>query len=138
MIRVKSAPANIAEMVNRKKIISEKKTEKSKVIILFLPKKETIVSLKNKINIERIFNNIILDSINNKELLSCNDEQALFISILYFYVCEKIFTKNNLREFMLFITQMFIRYFVLHNVNQLFIMNKGFIESNIKLLEHLI
>ena len=55
MIRVKSAPANIAEMVNRRKIITEKKTEKSKVIIVFLPKKETIVSLKNQINIERIF-----------------------------------------------------------------------------------
>ena len=143
MIRVKSAPANIAEMVNRKKPTLEKSSEK---IILIIPeRKETlsftfskqIVPLKNQKNIEKAFNSIMIDYINDKQLLSNNDEEALILSILYYYFCEKIFTKNNMREFMLFITQTFIKYMFTHILHEVCINNKDIIIEKIMLIQHI-
>lgn len=110
MKRIKSAPANIALMVNRKKApqINIKDT-KSKSI--------HIPSLKNSINVEKIFNNIMIDSINDKKIISNSDEESFLMSILYFYICEKIFSKNNLREFCLFIIQMLVKYILLHHID---------------------
>ena len=143
MKRIKSAPANIAEMVNRKKPTLEKKPEK---IIVFIPqKKQTIpikvyrqqlVPLKNQKIIEKTFNNIMIDYINNKEIMNTNDEEAVILSILYYYFCEKVFTKNNLREFVLFIVQICIKYIFTHSLHELYI-NKDIILNNILLLEHI-
>lgn len=110
MKRIKSAPANIALMVNRKKASQINiKDNKSKSIY--------ISSLKNSINVEKIFNNIMIDSINDKKIISNSDEESILISILYFYICEKIFSKNNLREFGLFIIQMLVKYILLHYID---------------------
>jgi hypothetical protein len=126
MKRIKSAPANIAEMVNRKKPTLEKSSEK---IVLIIPKQ--IAPLKNQKIVEKTFNSIMIDYINDKQLLNHNDEEALLLSILYYYFCEKIFTKNNLREFMMFITQTLIKYIFTHSLHEFFINNKDLIIEKI-------
>jgi hypothetical protein len=134
MKRIKSAPANIAEMVNRKKPNLEKSSEKI-VIIISSPKHEhyqiptftfskQITPLKNQKIIEKTFNSIMIDYINDKQILNHNDEEALLLSILYYYFCEKIFTKNNMREFMMFITQTLIKYIFTHILQEVCINNK--------------
>jgi hypothetical protein len=130
MKRIKSAPANIAEMVNRKKPTLEKNAEK---IVLIIPKQ--IAPLKNQKIVEKTFNSIMIDYINDKQLLNHNDEEALLLSILYYYFCEKIFTKNNLREFMMFITQTLIKYIFTHSLHEFFINNKDLVIEKIRLIE---
>jgi hypothetical protein len=132
MKRIKSAPANIAEMVNRKKPTLEKSSEK---IVLIIPKQ--IAPLKNQKIVEKTFNSIMIDYINDKQILNNNDEEALLLSILYYYFCEKIFTKNNLREFMMFITQTLIKYIFTHSLHEFFINNKDLIIEKIRLIEHI-
>jgi len=147
MKRIKSAPANIAEMVNRKKPTSEKSSKK---IILIIPKPEEpekentyndfskqIVHLKNQKIIEKTFNSIMIDYINDKQVLNSNDEEALILSILYYYFCEKIFTKNNLREFIRFITQTLIKYVFAHMLNDVLINNKDILIQQITHINHL-
>jgi len=132
MKRIKSAPANIAEMVNRKKPTLEKSSEK---IVIIIPKQ--IAPLKNQKIVEKTFNSIMIDYINDKQILNNNDEEALLLSILYYYFCEKIFTKNNLREFMMFITQTLIKYIFTHSLHEFFINNKDNIIEKIRLIEHI-
>ncbi len=144
MKRIKSAPANIAEMVNRKKPTLEKKPEKT---ILFITQKKQstpntkhkhqLVPLKNQKIIERTFNTIMIDYINDKQVINNNDEEALLLSILYYYFCEKVFTKNNLREFVLFIVQLCIKYIFTRSLHEFFINNKDIILNKLLLLEHI-
>jgi hypothetical protein len=144
MKRIKSAPANIAEMVNRKKPTFEKKPEK---IIVFISQKKQdtpttvsnhhLIPLKNQKIIEKTFNNIMIDYINNKEIMNTNDEEAVILSILYYYFCEKVFTKNNLREFVLFIAQLCIKYIFTHSLHEFYINNKDVIFNNILFIEHI-
>lgn len=142
MKRIKSAPANIAEMVNRKKPTLEKKSEKT---ILFIPQKKQstpilvskqLIPLKNQKIIEKTFNTIMIDYINDKQIINNNDEEALLLSILYYYFCEKVFTKNNLREFILFIVQLCFKYIFTHSLHELYI-NKDIILNNMLLIEHI-
>jgi hypothetical protein len=143
MKRIKSAPANIAEMVNRKKPTLEKKPEK---IIVFISQKkqdtpitvfkQQLVPLKNQKIIEKTFNTIMIDYINDKQIINNNDEEALLLSILYYYFCEKVFTKNNLRQFILFIAQLCIKYVFTHSLHELYI-NKDIILNKLLLLEHI-
>ena len=140
MKRIKSAPANISEMVNRRKSSLEKKPEK---FILFVPlqkqeqSKQPLVPLKNQKIIEKTFNSIMIDYINDKQIINNNDEEALLLSILYYYCCEKVFTKNNLRQFVLFIAQLCIKYIFTHSLHEFYINNKDTIVNNILLLEHI-
>jgi hypothetical protein len=136
MKRIKSAPANIAEMVNRKKPSLEKKPEKIMVFISQKKQEQPLVPLKHQIIIERTFNTIMIDYINDKQIINNNDEEAFVLSILYYYFCEKVFTKNNLREFVLFIAQLCIKYIFTHSLHELFI-NKDIILNNVMLLGHI-
>jgi hypothetical protein len=149
MKRIKSAPANIAEMVNRKKPTLEKSSEKMVIIISKHEQKQEqdryqiptftfskkIVPLKNQKIVEKTFNSIMIDYINDKQLLNNNDEEAFLLSILYYYFCEKIFTKNNMREFMMFVTQTLIKYIFTHSLHEFFINNKDNIIEKIRLIE---
>ena len=148
MKRIKSAPANIAEMVNRKKPASQKSPEK---IIFIIPQREQleqkpsptftfskqIMPLKNQKIVEKTFNSIMIDYINDKQILNNNDEEALILSIAYYYFCEKIFTKNNLRQFVIFITQTFMKYLFTHILHEMCINNKDIIINKIMLLENI-
>lgn len=146
MKRIKSAPANIAEMVNRKKLISEKPT--SNLIIIntqqqqqqsniITPKKNNIVYSKTQKNIEKTVNSVMLDYLDhNKQQFNTNDEEVVIISILYYYICEKVFTKKNLTEFMLFIVQTFIKYLFTHQLHEIISSNYELITNNIALLLH--
>jgi hypothetical protein len=147
MRRVKSAPANIAEMVNRKKkILTEKpKTSLPNIQNIFITNKknnsiimkEKISPIRNQKNIEKTFNNIMIDYINDKNFYNINDEEAFLASILYFYICEKIFIKNNLREFILFIVQMLIRYIFTHMLHDFYLNNQDIINNKILLLQNI-
>ena len=136
MKRVKSAPANIAEMVNRKKPAplssasnlvllcktqtqyqkqeNQQKQEKqekqeNQQIILYKPK-ISLTPFKTQKNIEKTVHSVMLDYIGDKQVLDTNDEGVLLISIIYYTICEKTFTKKNLNEFMLFLIQTFLKY----------------------------
>jgi hypothetical protein len=131
MKRIKSAPANIAEMVNRKKLNSEKPTNKLIIINtqqekpcanIITPKKNKIVYSKTQKNIEKIINSAMLDYLDNsKQQFNTNDEEVVIISILYYYICEKVFTKKNLTEFMLFLLQTFIKYLFTHQLHEIIV-----------------
>ena len=149
MKRIKSAPANIAEMVNRKKPVKIETTKgNNKKFLYFIPFKkqneplimrEKINPIKNQKNIEKTFNNLMLDYINDKQILNINDEQSVIASILYYYVSEKIFTKNNLREFILFIMQIILRYIITHTMHETIINNKeliNLVNDNILLISN--
>ena len=151
MKRIKSAPANIAEMVNRKKPTLEKSSEKFVITITKCEQEQDqdryqiptftfskqIAPLKNQKIVEKTFNSIMIDYINDKQILNNNDEEALILSILYYYFCEKIFTKNNLREFMMFITQTLIKYIFTHSLHEIFINNKDLLLEKIMFIEHI-
>jgi hypothetical protein len=132
MKRIKSAPANIAEMVNRKKPTREKPsstlaiftTQQKKLCPLPLkslnPLNNKIVYSKTQKNIEKTLNNVMLDYLDNsKQQFNTNDEEVVIISILYYYICEKVFTKKNLTEFMLFVIQTFIKYLFTHKLHEI-------------------
>ena len=148
MKRIKSAPANLAEMVNRKKPTLEKSSEKI-IFIISQPEEperkqspiftfsKQIIPLKNQKIVEKTFNSIMIDYINDKQILNNNDEEALILSILYYYFCEKIFTKNNMREFMMFITQTLIKYIFTHILHEVCINNKELLIEKIMLIEHI-
>lgn len=148
MKRIKSAPANIAEMVNRKKptplsrtsnlvLLCQKQeeTQKQDQTILSKPK-ISLTPFKTQKNIEKTVNNIMLDYIGDKQMLDTNDEGTLLISILYYYICEKTFTKKNLNEFMLFLIQIFIKYLFTHKLHNYYIDHSETINSKIALLQH--
>ena len=150
MKRIKSAPANIAEMVNRKKPTPLSTT--SNLVLLCQKQEETqtqtqdqpvlskpklsLTPFKTQKNIEKTVNNIMLDYIGDKQMLDTNDEGTLLISILYYYICEKTFTKKNLTEFMLFIIQAFIKYLFTHKLHTYYIDHSDTINSKIALLQH--
>ena len=156
MKRIKSAPANIAEMVNRKKPIQtplsanlvvfcskeeeteekeKKEEEQTNQVTINIKTKKYLTPFKIQKNIEKTVNSVMLDYIGDKQLINTNDEGVLILSILYYYFCEKIFTKNNLREFMMFITQTLIKYIFTHSLHEFFINNKDLVIEKIRLIE---
>jgi hypothetical protein len=143
MKRIKSAPANIAEMVNRKKPQKPSASINSKIVLLCIQDQEkqekqkmSLTPFKIQKNIEKTVNTIMLDYIENKQLVDTNDEGVLLISILYYYICEKTFTKKNLTEFMLFLIQIFIKYLFTHKLHTYYIEHSELIDTKMALLHH--
>ena len=138
MKRIKSAPANIAEMVNRKKLVSEKPISKLLIINTQSENKNKIVYSKTQKNIEKTINSVMLDYLDNsKQQFNANDEEVVIISLLYYYICEKVFTKKNLNEFMLFIVHTVIKYLFTHKLHEFIISgNNELIMHNIALILH--
>jgi hypothetical protein len=145
MKRIKSAPANIAEMVNRKKLVSENPTSKLPIITaaqekpcvnIIKPIKNKIVYSKTQKNIEKTINNVMLDYLEaSKQQFNANDEEVVIISIIYYYICEKVFTKKNINEFMLFLVQTIIKYLFTHKLHEFIITSHNeLITHNIALL----
>ena len=95
-----------------------------------------LTPFKTQKNIEKTVNSIILDCIGDKQLVDTNDEGVLLISIIYYYICEKTFTKKNINEFMLFIVQIFIKYLFTHKLHTYYIEHNELINHKIALLEH--
>jgi hypothetical protein len=153
MKRVKSAPANIAEMVNRKKpaplssasnlvLLCKTQTQYQKQekqenqqTILSKPK-ISLTPFKTQKNIEKTVHSVMLDYIGDKQVLDTNDEGVLLISIMYYTICEKTFTKKNLNEFMLFLIQTFIKYLFTHKLHNYYIDHSEEINAKIAMLHH--
>jgi hypothetical protein len=156
MKRVKSAPANIAEMVNRKKPAplssasnlvllcktqtqyqKQEKQEKQENQQTILSKpKISLTPFKTQKNIEKTVHSVMLDYIGDKQVLDTNDEGVLLISIMYYTICEKTFTKKNLNEFMLFLIQTFIKYLFTHKLHNYYIDHSEEINAKIAMLHH--
>ena len=160
MKRVKSAPANIAEMVNRKKpaplssasnlvLLCKTQTQEqyqeqyqeqtqkqeNQQTILSKPK-ISLTPFKTQKNIEKTVHSVMLDYIGDKQVLDTNDEGVLLISIMYYTICEKTFTKKNLNEFMLFLIQTFIKYLFTHKLHNYYIDHSEEINAKIAMLHH--
>ena len=143
MKKIKSAPSNIAEMVNKKKPIPNKKlfnNYKNQNYLFFIPIKqdrktliikEKMNNLKNQKNIEKTFNNLMLDVINDNQINNLNNEESLVIGVLYFYISEKIFNKKNMKEFILYIIQILIRYLITLTLHETVINNKNLINHDL-------
>jgi hypothetical protein len=172
MKRVKSAPANIAEMVNRKKPAPlssasnlvllcktqeqyqkqkqeqyqkqyqtqeqyQEQTQKQENQQTILSKpKISLTPFKTQKNIEKTVHSVMLDYIGDKQVLDTNDEGVLLISIIYYTICEKTFTKKNLNEFMLFLIQTFIKYLFTHKLHNYYIDHSEEINAKIAMLHH--
>jgi len=156
MKRVKSAPANIAEMVNRKKPATlstvsnlvllcktqeqyqkQKQTQKQENQQTILSKpKISLTPFKTQKNIEKTVHSVMLDYIGDKQVLDTNDEGVLLISIIYYTICEKTFTKKNLNEFMLFLIQTFLKYLFTHKLHNYYIEHSEEINTKIAMLHH--
>ena len=78
----------------------------------------------------------MLDYIGDKQVLDTNDEGVLLISIMYYTICEKTFTKKNLNEFMLFLIQTFIKYLFTHKLHNYYIDHSEEINAKIAMLHH--
>jgi hypothetical protein len=152
MKRIKSAPANIAEMVNRKKPAplssasnlvllcktqenQQKQDQENQQTILSKPK-ISLTPFKTQKNIEKTVHSVMLDYIGDKQVLDTNDEGVLLISIMYYTICEKTFTKKNLNEFMLFLIQTFIKYLFTHKLHNYYIDHSEEINAKIAMLHH--
>jgi len=150
MKRIKSAPANIAEMVNRKKPIPtplsrtinlvvfccKEPEEQINEVTINIKTKKYLTPFKTQKNIEKTVNSVMLDYIGDKQLIDTNDEGVLLISIIYYYICEKTFTKKNLNEFMLFLIQTFIKYLFTHKLHTYYIDHSETFNSKIAMLQH--
>ena len=159
MKRIKSAPANIAEMVNRKKPIPtplsrtinlvvfcckepeepeepEEKQQQINEVTINIKTKKYLTPFKTQKNIEKTVHSVMLDYIGDKQVLDTNDEGVLLISIMYYTICEKTFTKKNLNEFMLFLIQTFIKYLFTHKLHNYYIDHSEEINVKIAMLHH--
>ena len=88
-------------------------------------------NLKNQKNIEKTFNNLMLDVINDNQINNLNNEESLVIGVLYFYISEKIFNKKNMKEFILYIIQILIRYLITLTLHETVINNKNLINHDL-------
>ena len=131
MRKVKSAPANLAEMVNNKKeaktkiksyrfvipimnlestiILEEKENNKEKRELIVKPQNyEKFKTLKNNIkNIGSLTNDIIGD-INYLPL-----EQSSFLISFINYISENVLKKDKLKEIYAYVLQAFARYLLM-------------------------
>tara|TARA_B100001093_G_scaffold64713_1_gene54622 strand:- start:6202 stop:6573 length:372 start_codon:yes stop_codon:yes gene_type:complete len=108
MKRIKSAPANICEMVNRKKINNLKK---EKLSILILPN-------KNEKQIKNTLSNIIQDTFSetNKYIPDTDNYYYSLILEIFSNFLENKFNKENVKNF---IFMLIIRIFfsnISHNI----------------------
>jgi hypothetical protein len=108
MRKIKSAPANICEMVNRKKILPDKESIKESIPILQFYKKENI-KVKNKtikLSIPGLINDVFSES-----LKFCSHEigydENLIIDFINNFINKK-FTRKNAEIFLLSILFRFI------------------------------
>lgn len=128
MRKVKSAPANLCEMVNNKKeaktkiksyrfmlpimniestIILEDKNEKNKIINK--PKKyETFKTLKTGI---KKFGSLTSDVIGDSNLLPY--EETTLLNVFINYISENVLKKDKLKEIYAYALQAFVRYLLM-------------------------
>ena len=114
----------------------EQEEEQTNQVTINIKTKKYLTPFKIQKNIEKTVNSVMLDYIGDKQLINTNDEGVLILSILYYYICEKTFTKKNINEFMLFIVQIFIKYLFTHKLHEYYIQHSELINHKIALLEH--
>lgn len=122
MRRIKSAPANIAEMVNRRKIetIKPKKSSENRIFFFGNSKEANreVTNIKNmkslNSNTERV-TNIVSDVIN--DIFSLSFEETAFLGIIL-NLLNNTFRKDKLKDLTSILVQNFVKYclmFYLHH-----------------------
>ena len=122
MKRIKSAPANIAEMVNRRKIetIKPKKSNENRIFFFGNSKEANreVTNIKNmkslNSNTERV-TNIVSDVVN--DIFSLSFEETAFLGIIL-NLLNNTFRKDKLKDLTSILVQNFVKYcvmFYLHN-----------------------
>lgn len=124
MKRIKSAPANIAEMVNRRKVesIKPKKSNENKIFFFGNSKSEkqeinTVKNIKNLNNIKSLnsnterVTNIVSDVIN--DIFSLSFEETAFLGIIL-NLLNNTFRKDKLKDLSAILIQNFIKYLMMY------------------------
>tara|TARA_Y100000992_G_scaffold257567_1_gene191431 strand:+ start:439 stop:849 length:411 start_codon:yes stop_codon:yes gene_type:complete len=135
MIRVKSAPSNLCEMKNNKKVTISSTANK----IFYLPNTNTNTNTnikilkKSKLYLSKI-GNFCSDLINDSNILSLED--SLLISGIISYFSDNILKKDKLKEIVNFTILSFVKYIILYYVHTEILHDK--INNNIYYISHFI
>ncbi len=131
MRRVKSAPSNLCQMKNKKKVTINSNANK----VFYIPNNNNYEILKtSKIYLSKV-GNFCSDLINDSNILSL--EHSLLISGIISYFSDNILKKDKLKEIANFGIQSLIRYFILYYIHTEVLHDK--IHNNIlEIAEHII
>ena len=135
MRRVKSAPSNLCEMKNKKKVTINSNANQ----IFYIPNNNNNnnnnyeILKKSKIYVSKI-GNFCSDLINDSNILSLED--SLIISSLITYFSDNILKKDKLKEIANFSIQSLVRYLILYYIHTEVLHDK--IKNNILDIAHII
>lgn len=111
MRRVKSAPSNLCQMKNKKKVTINSSANK----VFYIPNNNNYEILKkSKIYLSKV-GNFCSDLINDSNILSL--EHSLLISGIISYFSDNILKKDKLKEIANFSIQSLLRYFILYYIH---------------------
>lgn len=112
MKRIKSAPANLALMVNREKV---KPSMSIPTIIDNKQNKIIYSSFKKQKPIINTINNVAGDLLNK---INIDPDESIVISLTLSFISENIYKKDKVKFFLDFTTQAIIRYFITYILHQ--------------------
>ena len=117
MRRVKSAPSNLCQMKNKKKVTINSSANK----VFYIPNNNNNnnnnnyeILKKSKIYLSKV-GNFCSDLINDSNILSL--EHSLLISGIISYFSDNILKKDKLKEIANFSLQSLLRYFILYYIH---------------------
>lgn len=139
MRRVRSSPANLSQMKNKKKVTINSNANK----IFYIPNNKENINYNNYNNFEilkksKIYlskvGNFCGDLINDSNILSLED--SIVISGLISYFSDNILKKDKLKDIANFTLQYLLRYFILYYIHTEILHDK--IHNNILYISHII
>lgn len=139
MRRVKSSPANLSQMKNKKKVTINSNANK----IFYIPNNKENNNYNNYNNFEilkksKIYlskvGNFCGDLINDSNILSLED--SIIISALISYISDNILKKDKLKDIANFTLQYLLRYIILYYIHTEILHDK--IHNNILYISHII
>ena len=132
MRRVKSAPSNLCQMKNKKKVTINSSANK----VFYIPNNNNNYEIlkKSKIYLSKV-GNFCSDLINDSNILSL--EHSLLISGIISYFSDNILKKDKLKEIANFSIQSLLIYFILYYIHTEVLHDK--IHNNIlEIADHII
>ena len=112
MRRIKSAPKDLALMVNRKKINPSMSTptiidsKENKIVFSHFKKQKPVINT---------INNVAGDVLNK---INIDPDESIIISLILAFISENIYKKDKIKFFLEFTIQTIIRYFMTHLLHQ--------------------
>ena len=130
MRRIKSAPKDLALMVNRKKINPSMSTptiidsKENKIVFSHFKKQKPVINT---------INNVAGDVLNK---INIDPDESIIISLILAFISENIYKKDKIKFFLEFTIQTIIRYFMTHLLHQ-FLVNQHIIIPEFNKILHL-